>query len=310
MAPPQVSVVVTTRNRLHCLRQCVDSVVCQQGVAWELIIVDDASTDQTRMWLADITSAKLRTHHFEERGERCRARNHGLSMAQGLYIMFLDDDDWLWPDALRLLSAALDEHPGTVAAIGARWDVFAGEGYARRDAHPRCLLVRNIQEELLFGWSAVSGQNLYRTAIIRSIGGYTDDSAVPCEDRALWLKVAAKGSVVIIPQRVMSYRYHEGQLRPPDIHRIRDRVLRKAIRALPEKRRRHALQLRQSGRMIEQAETGMSLGNPVTAGWTACRAVCNSPGIFVSPLIGEWVLRRLAGRLYRRFFPPSMIEKT
>jgi len=303
--PLQVSVVVTTRNRLDFLKQCVDSVLCQRGVTWELIIVDDASTDPTRTWLASIAGMTLRTHYFNARGERCRARNQGLSMAQGRYIMFLDDDDWLWPNALESLAAALNEHPGAVAATGARWDVFADENYARRDAHPRRLLERNIQDELLFGWSAVSGQNLYRTSIIRAIGGYTDDSLVPCEDRDLWLKVAARGSVVIVPQRVMSYRYHGAQVRPPGIAHLRNRVMGKAIQALPKERRRRAFALRRSGRMIEQAETEMSQGNPLTACWIACSAVYNSPGIFASPLIGEWVFRRLAGRFYRRFFPPS-----
>lgn len=301
-SPPQVSVVVATRNRLQYLQQCVASVQCQQGVTWELIIVDDASSDQTRDWLTGITREAIRSHHFEEARERCQARNQGLSMAQGRYIMFLDDDDWLWPDALRLFASALDEHSDAVAAIGARWDVFEGEGYERRDAHPRRVLECNIQDELLFGWSAVSGQNLYRTAIIRSVGGYPDESIVPCEDRMLWLHVAAKGKVVIIPQLVMSYRYHAGQVRPPDIYQIRDRALRQAIRALPKSSRRQALVLRQSGRMIEQAETWMSHGNPLSAAWMFCRAVFNSPSIFTSALIGEWVFRRLAGRFFRRFF--------
>lgn len=305
----QVSVIVTTRDRLRFLKQCVDSVFCQRGVTWELIIVDDASTDPTRTWLASMAGMAVRTHYFNDRGERCKARNQGLSMAQGRFIMFLDDDDWLWPNALESLAAALNEHPGAVAATGARWDVFSDEDYERRDAHPRSLLERNIQDELLFGWSAVSGQNLYRTSIIRSIGGYTDDSLVPCEDRDLWLKVATRGSVVIVPQRVMSYRYHAGQIRPLGIYHLRDRVIRKAIRALPKERRRRALLLRQSGRMIEQAETEMSQGNPFIACWIACAAVSNSPGIFTSTLIGEWVFRRLAGRFYRRFFPPSARKK-
>lgn len=299
----RVSVVVTTRNRLQWLKRCVDSVESQKGVSWELIIVDDASDDQTWPWLRGITSANVRTFHLEQRCERCIARNHGLAKAKGRYVMFLDDDDLLWPDALRLLSTALVEHPDAVATTGARWAIFTGEDYERRDAHPRRLLKRNIMDELLFGWSAVSGQNMYRTLVIRSIGGYEDVNLIPCEDRLLWLRVAAIGSVVLRPEVVMSYRYHDNQVRPTDIQSIRDAVARRAIRALPKNKRRKALLLRRSGRMIEQAEEEMSGGNPFTAVCMTCKAVLNTPGIFTSVLIGEWVVRRLAGRLYRRMFP-------
>lgn len=299
---PRVSVVVATRNRLQWLKQCVESVECQQGVSWELIIIDDASSDQTWPWLRGVTTAHLRTHHFEQRCERCSARNQGLSMAKGRYVMFLDDDDWLWPDALRLLSTALDKHPDAVAATGARWAVFTGEDYTRRDAHPRRILKRNILDELLFGWSAVSGQNLYRTRVIRSVGGYEDENLISCEDRLLWLRVAALGQVVLRPEVVMSYRYHTERARPADIQSIRDSVARRAIRSLAKNRRRKALLLRRSGRLIEQAEEQMSHGNPVTAVWMTCKAFLNTPGIFASGLIGEWVVRRLAGRLYRRMF--------
>lgn len=217
--------------------------------------------------------------------------------------MFLDDDDWLWPDALLLLSTALDEQVDSVAAVGARWADFTHEDYARRDAHPRRLLQRNIQDELLFGWSSVSGQNLYRTSCIRSVGGYEDENLILCEDRLLWLRVAPLGSVVLRPEVVMTYRYHAEQVRPANIQSLRDLVARRAIRSMPKSKRRKALQLRRSGRLIEQAEEEMSHGNPVIAGWMTCKAVFNTPGIFTSVLIGEWVVRRLAGRLVRRMFP-------
>ena len=224
-------------------------------------------------------------------------------MAKGNYVMFLDDDDWLRPSALLLLSSALDEHPYALAAVGARWDVFSFENYERRDAHPRRLLVRNIQDELLFGWSSVSGQNLYRSSCIRSFGGYEDENLVPCEDRLLWLRVAALGKVVLRPEVVMNYRYHAQQVRPANIQSLRDSVARRAIRSMAKNKRRHALKLRRSGRLIEQAEEKMSHGNPVSGAWMSCKAVFNTPGIFTSVLIGEWVSRRLVGRLVRRMFP-------
>jgi len=301
--PPRVSVVVTTRNRLAWLQQCIASVEQQQGVAWELLIVDDASSDQTWDWLSQLISPQVRIHRFAQNCERCRARNQGLALASGEYVMFLDDDDWLWPGALKRLADALDKHGDAVAAVGARQAVFAAENYARRDAHPRRLRKRNIEAELLFGWSAVSGQNLYRTSVIRSVGGYEDEKLIPFEDRLLWLRVAALGFVVLVPEIVMSYRYHGGQVRPVDIQSARNAVAIRAIRAMPRSQWRRSLQLRRSGHLVEQAEEQMSHGNPLKALWLCARAACNTPAIFASVLIGEWVARRLAGRLYRRMFP-------
>ena len=61
---PHVSVVVTTRNRLHWLKQCVNSVQSQQGVSWELIIIDDASNDETWDWLREKNNRSLQIHHL------------------------------------------------------------------------------------------------------------------------------------------------------------------------------------------------------------------------------------------------------
>jgi glycosyltransferase involved in cell wall biosynthesis len=304
-AAPRISVVVPTRNRLDWLMQCLASVQSQEAADRELIVVDDASGDGTTEWLESGAAGPVRLHRFESPRERCAARNQGLAMARGRYIMFLDDDDWLWPGALAVLSGALDREPAAVASVGARWAVFAGENYERRDAHPRRMLRKNVLDELLFGWSAVSGQNLYRTAIVRSVGGYEDESLIPCEDRLLWYRIAMRGEVVLVPHVVMSYRYHAAQSRPRDIRSLRNRVARRAIRSLPESKRRAALRLRRSGCWIEEAEEHLSKGNPLRAIGPCARALTGTPAILRSPLIGEWVLRRLAGRLYRRLFPAA-----
>jgi len=117
----------------------------------------------------------------------------------------------------------------------------------------------------------------------------------------LWYRVALQGEVVLIPEIVMSYRYHSAQSRPADIQRLRNQVARRAVRLLPPDRRRSALSLRRSGYQIEQAESQISQGNPFRSFGLCASAVTGTPGIFRSPLIGEWVIRRIGGRFYRRF---------
>ena len=221
---PQVSVVIATRNRVEWLQQCVDSVRNQQGVSHELIIVDDHSDVPAARQLIDFyrRTGGVRVRQLDQHSERSVARNHGLAMARADYVMFLDDDDLLWPRSLHKLLGALEARPGVVAAVGARWEVFCTERYERRAAHPRRLRCRSILDELQFGWSAVSGQNLYRTSAVREVGGF--GAIIPCEDRLLWMQVARCGKVVLLPDIVMSYHYHSAQSRHAGIVKLRDSI--------------------------------------------------------------------------------------
>jgi len=298
-----VTVVVCTRNRLAWLRECVASVLAQRGVAFELLVVDDASTDGTREWLCSIAGPDVAILLPPSQLLRARAANLALPRARGRYVMFLDDDDLLRSDALRVLASALDTHPEAVAAVGARWTWFTTEGYERRDAHPRRPQLRDVFDELMFGWSAVSGQNLYRTATVREVGGYTNGLS-PCDDRDLWLRIAARGKVVLRPEIVVTYRLHAGQWRPENLRHIRERVARRAIRSLPPAKRRHALRLRRANAWLDQAEDTFTEGRFAAGLGAAFRAVAAAPSIYRSPLVGEWVARRLGGRIARRLVPP------
>jgi glycosyltransferase involved in cell wall biosynthesis len=298
-SPPEVSVVIATRNRRVWLAETMERVAAQRGVGWELLVVDDASTDDTWSFLQAQGMPGLRCFRQRTHGERSAARNLGLAEARGGSVMFLDDDDLLRPGALAVLQAALAAHPEAVAAVGARWDRFCEEDYERRDAHPRRSRTRNVFDELLFGWSAVSGQNLYRTGVVRDVGGY-DVARIPCEDRDLWLRLVRRGPVVLCPEIVLTYRIHAGQWRPDDLPRIRELVARRAILALPPPARRRALLIRRSTSFFDRAQAAMGEGRFAAGLGLAARAVFAAPLLFTSPLIAPLVARRLAGRAWHR----------
>ena len=293
-----VSVVIATRNRCTLLAEAIESVRCQQGPSWELIVVDDGSTDDTPDFLAGQTS--LTTIRQDTSTERSFARNRGLAVAFGRYVMFLDDDDTLHADALRVLASALDRHPPAVAAIGAREDWFVSEHYRRRDVHPRIERQRHLFDAFLFGWSAVSGQNLYRTTAVRDAGGY-DAQLRFAEDRDLWLRISRTGPVVLCSQTVMTYRISPGQVRPDDIQQRRESVARHAIRNLPRAARRRALLIRRSTAHVDAAEDAVREGNPLAGIRALARALRCFPALAWSPLLSVWIARRLAGRAYHRW---------
>lgn len=285
-----VSVVIATRNRRALLAETIGSVRMQAGVTFEILVVDDASDDDTWSYLS--AESGLRSFRQQVRGERSRARNVGLSHARGRYVMFLDDDDLLRPRALSILAGALDRNPDAIAAVGARWDWFVHEHWGLRDTHPRFERKRMMFEEFLFGWSAISGQCLYRTKVIRDVGGY-DNNITFTEDRDLWLRIARRGPVVIRPETVMTYRVHRVQDRPPDIRQLRERVARRAIKALPRDKRRSGLLVRRCYTLMQQAEDEMRARHPIHAIRNAARAVALQPKLLLAPLIGTWVLQRL-----------------
>jgi hypothetical protein len=214
----------------------------------------------------------------------------------------------LWPNALRKLYESLIANPSAVAAVGSRWEVFENQDYERKGAHPRWHICRSILPELLFGWSTGSGQNLYRTNVVRQIGGFNHRN-IPCEDRDLWLKIASCGDVAMIPDIVVSYFYHKNQFRPSYLPWIRARVALKAVRTLPHQEQIDSRKLIRSGRCIDNAEKALSRGKIFEASRLILGSLILTPKIYLSPLMLEWVFRRLAGRAYRRLFPARTINK-
>ena len=297
--PPAVSIVIPTRNRRRLLPAAIDSVLAQRDTTFEVIVVDDGSTDDTPVYLAAIAAPPIRTLRLEPAGGGSRARNVGLDDVRAPFVMFLDDDDILWPGALATLSGALRAEPSAVAAVGARWDWFTEEQYERRDAHPRRARTRVVFDELLFGWSAPSGQVLYRADIVRQVGGYRSDFTT-CEDRGLWLRIARHGPVVLRPEIVMTYRWHPGQTPRHDIRTVRERVALRAIDELPRRDHRRALAIRRSTHWFEAAQDAFSAGRYIYGATAAARAVAASPALFASPLVWPLFTRRLAGRIWHR----------
>ena len=107
---PMVSVVLPTYGRLPLLRQAVASVVGQTFGDWELIIVDDGSTDDTREYLEAVDDPRVRPLRLEHRGITS-ARSSGLGLARGKWVAFLDSDDLWLPGKLELQLRRLAAQP-------------------------------------------------------------------------------------------------------------------------------------------------------------------------------------------------------
>jgi len=111
---PFFSVVLPTYNRAHLIGKPIESILAQTFSSWELVVVDDGSTDNTRQVVESFTDARIK-YIFQKNQERSAARNNGIANALGRYICFLDSDDYFLPERLQRLYNYLNTEQFPVA---------------------------------------------------------------------------------------------------------------------------------------------------------------------------------------------------
>jgi glycosyltransferase involved in cell wall biosynthesis len=119
--PPAVSIILPTFNRARFLTQALESIKAQTFTNWELIVVDDGSTDNTRELVAELTRSWPQPvwYHRQENQGAYGARNTGLDLAAGKYVAFFDSDDVWLPHHLADCATALDANPDVGWVYGA-----------------------------------------------------------------------------------------------------------------------------------------------------------------------------------------------
>lgn len=223
-----ISIVIPGYNGERYLSQTIESVVGQTVTEWELVIVDDGSTDRTSEVAAQFGNriANLRIVRQDNRGI-ANARNRGFMETSGTseYIIFLDQDDVWEPTALELLLSALDSQPGAMAASGLsrridehgvvcepgelegwgrhRWGVMGGSLVALPVSAPTTLAVLAYRSVI-----HTPGQVLIRRSTLNSVGLF-DASASPCDDWDMWLRLCLRGYIAYVDKVVLNVRRHE-----------------------------------------------------------------------------------------------------
>ena len=110
MNNPKYSIIVPAYNTGDAIRRCIDSVLKQTYINWELVIVDDGSKDKTPEIIEEYTNNDNRIKAFHiPNGGVSNARNVGLVEVQGEYVMFVDSDDWIDPDYLQQVENHMDD---------------------------------------------------------------------------------------------------------------------------------------------------------------------------------------------------------
>ena len=210
---PAVSVVIATYNRANYLAETIDSVLSQRFQDFELIVVDDGSTDETRRVVAPYGS-RVRYLYQQNRGPSA-ARNLGARKASADWISIQDSDDLCLPNHLETLYGYANKHPesGMVFANGS---YLGGPAHDRETIIPaaksRRLAEQGVRLEDLFDKSIVRLQAaLISKACYDAVGGH-DESLRISMDLDLSFRLISRYPVAYIDEVVFSYRRHSGNI--------------------------------------------------------------------------------------------------
>lgn len=206
-----VSIIVPTFNtKPQWLDDCIASVIKQTYTNWELIVVDDASTDlQTKKALGELSKvddARIQTIFNENNGHICVSTNIGIDAANGDYVTFLDHDDELHPDALAELVSAIDINP-KLQLIYTDEDLMSESGeritpHFKSDWNPDLLLSHNYITHLA----------CYSHPLLMSLNGMREgyEGAQDYDLALRALSVLATEDILHIPRALYHWRMVEG----------------------------------------------------------------------------------------------------
>lgn len=287
-----VSVIVPTYNRANLLPQALASVLRQTHKEYELIVVDDGSTDNTQEIVASFApqlSRPIRYIHQVNRGEPA-ARNRGLAVARGTYVAFLDSDDHWTPGYLASCVSALSAVPEAGAAFMDHGISRDGKTFVPTDAgkigSQLALLRRLATRDLVLASDAV----MVRRSVFAAVGGFEEKLQVGT-DWEMWVRIASLFRMIHVPGiGVIVYQHVNNTASQPvkiDTH-VRNAIAVIMDHAHPEVRR-----LRRRILARGHLDTGYFFafaGAPARALEKLVRAVCIDPGI----LGNGFVLRTLA----------------
>lgn len=208
MTRAAVTVVIPTHNRVHFMSAALRSVLAQRDVDFEVVVVDDGSSDTTPIALEAMRDDRLRWHRNEHATGVSRARNTGVEMAETPWVAFIDDDDLWAPDKLARQLASLRLHPN------ARWSMVGSVAVdeelqilRHEEAPESATLVQQVLKKncVPAGGSGV----LVSTDLVREVGGFREQFS-NLADWDLWIRLAMAAPATSVQHPLVAYRVHAG----------------------------------------------------------------------------------------------------
>jgi glycosyltransferase involved in cell wall biosynthesis len=209
---PKVSVCIAAYNAAPFVSQCLKSILNQTLTDLEIVIVDDASTDETWRVISSFTDSRIRLYRNEQNGGAVRAYNRAVENARGQYITYFpSDDEMIAPSNLLEKATMLDANPnlGMVYSDSYLMDAagnITGTYWAREGYMPvRGML--NAELLLSVGMIVIGHSTLIRHSVLNHVG-LMDPRLRHAHDGDLWLRIAAKAPIDFIAKPLVAWRLH------------------------------------------------------------------------------------------------------
>lgn len=237
---PLFSVIVPTYNHVRFLETALDSVLQQSFDDWELICVDNNSTDATIQLLKNIRDKRVSFVQKENYGSIAKSRNHGVSLARGEWIAFLDSDDWWTSNKLAAVSNSISD------SVDVFYHNMRIEGESRlypgkKSINSRQLRIPVFLDLLLNGNTIATSSVVIRRNILNLVGGMNENLEMRgTEDFNTWLKVSQlTQGFKLIDQELGFYRVHEANTSTSTFSRVPYVAFQEFAKSLSKKDYQH-----------------------------------------------------------------------
>jgi glycosyltransferase involved in cell wall biosynthesis len=204
---PLISVLMTAYNREQYIGAAIESVMAQTFTDFELLIVDDRSTDGTRAAAEQYArqDPRIRLVVNDRNLTDYVNRNHAAQLARGQYLKYLDSDDLMYPWCLATMVGPLAKEPRAGFALSMGWSWPGGPC-------PMLLTPRMCYQREFLGFGMFMcgpPSALFRADVFRQLGGFPEMGVG--SDHIFWLKACARVNVLLLPADLFWYRSHPGQ---------------------------------------------------------------------------------------------------
>ncbi len=226
---PLISVIIPCYNQSHFLPECLNSLLMQTFEYWEALVINDGSTDETAQVAFSYSRKDSRIRCYEKKnGGLSSARNHGIQHAKGDRFLFLDSDDYLYPNCLEVIYKEVSLSTD---------NCFIQYGYSYITENGKKKLADILPQEKTPLIPGIFQSNLgpcHSICISKSLvgrAGYFDEELKSVEDWDFWIRVVKCGGIQkIVPEVLVYYRYSDNSMsrNPFTMYDSLEKVIRRA----------------------------------------------------------------------------------
>jgi teichuronic acid biosynthesis glycosyltransferase TuaG len=209
-----VSVIMPAYNVEPYIQDAIESVIKQTYTYWELIVVDDGSTDKTLAIIKALSEKDSRIKYLSQnRGRQGKARNHAITNSHGKYIAFLDADDLWEPNKLQLQTDLLESRPDIDLVFTRGYNLLPDGSSTEINIAVKEWTWDTNNGELITANQLPILSVMAKRSAIESVGMFTEIPEIQnAEDYHLWIRMLKQGRFLSIADRLFHYRIHPGQV--------------------------------------------------------------------------------------------------